>query len=178
MNQAKKWLSQHTAFQKGYDIQEGPFPIPANIGEGFKFQLMDERANQMRNYIAEADRVEGKRVLTFVITTFKGICAGACHYYCKAHSPIRLHEVEDPNHSIAGYLGGVILPKESHALEFDIGIPITEAMIEEDKERYHLSEPGECETALTEKETFYPIIAELESLFNPEEWAFKIIDRT
>lgn len=35
------WLNQHIFFESGYDITEGPFPLPATIGEGFRFQSLD-----------------------------------------------------------------------------------------------------------------------------------------
>lgn len=35
------WLKQHTFYESGYDITKGPFPLPATIGEGFKFQSLD-----------------------------------------------------------------------------------------------------------------------------------------
>lgn len=173
-----QWLQQHTTFNRGYDIQEGSFPLPASIGEGFTFQHEDYKTKKMLDYIAEADRKDGKRVLTFEITTFIGMCGGACHYFCKAHSYIHLHEVGNPNHTIGGYLGGIEIPRESENLEFDLGIPLTEAMIEEDSGHYRYNAPGDCGTALRDKDQFFPIIKELENIFNMDEWTFVVHDNT
>lgn len=173
-----KFLQQHTTFNRGYDIQEGPFPLPANIGEGFTFQNKDFMTKKMLDFIAEADRKDGKRVLTFTMSTFIGLCGGACHYFCKAHSNIHCHEVGDPNHIIAGYLGGIKRPRESENLEFDLGIPLTEAMIEKDSGHYRYNAPGDCGTALRDKDQFFPIIKELENIFNMDEWTFVVRDNT
>lgn len=173
-----QWLQQHTTFNRGYDIQDGPFPLPASIGEGFTFQHKNFITKQMDNFIAEADREDGKRVLIFEITTFVGMCCGACHYFCKAHSDIHCHEIGNSNHIISGYLGGIEIPRESENLEFDLGIPLTEAMIEEDSGHYSYNAPGDCGTALRDKDQFFPIIKELENIFNMDEWTFVVRDNT
>lgn len=173
-----KWLEQHTTFNRGYDIQEGPFPLPASIGEGFTFQLEDFKTKKMLDFIAEADRNDGKRVLRFTMSTFIGLCDDACHYFCTAHSDIHWHEVGNPNHIIAGYLGGIERPRESENLVFNLGIPLTEAMIEEDSGHYSYNNPGDCGTALRDKDQFFTIIKELENIFNMDEWTFVVCDNT
>lgn len=176
IEEVKLWLYQHTAFNRGYDISKGPFPLPANIGEGFTLKNEDFRTKKQLDFIAEAERKNGKRVLEFEITTFIGMCGGACHYFCRAHSNIQIHEVGNTNHIIAGYLGGVERPSESENLEFDLGIHLTKEMIEEDMGHYKYSEIGDCGVALRDKEQFYSIIKELEELFDMNEWEFVISD--
>lgn len=173
-----QWLQQHTTFHRGYDIQDGPFPLPANIGEGFTFQYEDYRSKKMLDFIAEADRKDGKRVLVFEITSFVGLCGGACHYFCRAYSYINLHEIGRPGHIIGGYIAGVKIPRESEGLEFDLGIPLTQEMIELDMGHYKYSEPGDCGVALRDKKQFFPIIKELENIFNMNEWTFVVRDNT
>lgn len=135
------WLNQHTFFESGYDITEGPFPLPATIGEGFKFQSLDFPDKNVVNYITKADRNNGKRILCFSISTFIGLCGGACHYFCKAYSGIYNVDVNDPLHNIGGYITGVDgkvinIPSEFHSLSFDIGIPLTEELIQKDMEQW------------------------------------------
>lgn len=171
-----EWLKQHVTFSKGYDIMDGPFPIPSSIGEGFTFQLKDYPHDNLVDYITSAARKNGKRQLTFCIQSFMGLCGGASHYYCTAHSYINNCQVDNPNHTICGYLGGVKVPQEFKSLEFDLGIPLTEEMIAVDMGHYKYSKPGDCGTAIHNKQDFYDTIEQLKSYFNMDEWEFVIED--
>lgn len=171
-----KFIDQHVAYNRGYDIKQGPFPLPASIGEGFRFIKKDHFTGEELEFIAEADRKYGKRELKFQISTFVGMCAGACHFFCRAHSYIHLHEVGNSCHIIGGYLGGIKLPRESEDLQFEIGIPLTQQMIEYDMGHYRYSKVGDCGTALRSKEEFYEIIKELENVFDMNEWKFVVDD--
>lgn len=120
------WLNQHIFFESGYDITEGPFPLPATIGEGFRFQSLDIFNKNVVDYVTKASRKNGKRVLRFRISTFIGLCGGACHYFCKAYSAIYNTDVNDASHYISGYITDVDgkaidIPSESRSLAFDIG---------------------------------------------------------
>ena len=173
------WLNQHTFFESGYDITEGPFPLPATIGEGFKFQSLDFPDKNVVNYITKADRNNGKRILRFSISTFIGLCGGACHYFCKAYSGIYNVDVNDPLHDISGYITGVDgkvinIPSEFRSLSFDIGIPLTEELIQKDIEHYKYSKVGDCGTALRSKDDFYKVIEKLKEVFDMEQWSFEI----
>lgn len=172
------WLEQHTSFNKGYDISTGPFPLPASIGEGFTFQHQDFQTKKMLDYVAMADRKDGKRKLFFEITSFIGMCGGACHYFCRAHSYINMTEVGNPGHTIGGYLGGIEIPRESESLEFDLGIPVTAEMIEQDMGHYKYHEPGDCGVALRSKQPFFEVIETLKQVFDMNAWTFVIEDRT
>lgn len=50
------WLNQHIFFESGYDITEGPFPLPATIGEGFRFQSLDFLNKNVVDYVTKANR--------------------------------------------------------------------------------------------------------------------------
>lgn len=173
------WLNQHVTFESGYDIIEGPFPLPATIGEEFKFQSLDFPDKNVVDYVTKADRTNGKRVLRFRISTFIGICGGACHYFCKAYSAIDNTDVNNPSRSISGYITGIDgeridIPSEFHSLAFDIGIPLTERMMQMDIGHYGFSKIGDCGTALRCKEDFYKVIEGLKEVFDMEQWSFEI----
>lgn len=173
------WLNQHIIYDSGYDITEGPFPIPATIGEGFKFKSLDFPDKNIINYVTKADRNNGKRVLHFNISTFIGLCGGACHYFCKAYSGIYNVDVNDPSHNIGGYITGIDgkvinIPSEFRSLSFDIGVPLTKELIQRDIEHYKYSKIGDCGTALRSKDDFYKVIEKLKEIFNMEQWSFEI----
>ena len=173
------WLNQHIFFESGYDITEGPFPLPATIGEGFRFQSLDSFNKNVVDYVTKASRKNDKRVLRFRISTFIGLCGGACHYFCKAYSAILNTDVNNPSHYISGYItdvdGKVIdIPSESRSLAFDIGVPLTEEMIQRDMGHYKFSEVGDCGTALRSKDDFYEVIEKLKEVFDMEQWSFEI----
>lgn len=175
----KSWLDQHIFFESGYDITQGPFPLPATIGEGFRFQSLGFPVKNVINYVAQASRTNGKRVLTFKITSFIGLCGGACHYFCKAYSAINNMDVNDPTHHISGYIcdvngNKIDIPSESRSLAFDLGVPLTEKMIQRDMGHYEYSEVGDCGTALRSKEDFYEVIEKLKEVFDMEQWSFEI----
>ena len=173
------WLNQHTFFESGYDITKGPFPLPATIGEGFKFQSLDFPDKNVVNYVTEANRHNGKRILRFNISTFIGLCGGACHYFCRAFSEIYNVDVNNPSHNISGYITGVDgkvinIPNEFCSLSFDIGVPLTEELIQRDIEHYKYSKIGDCGTALRSKDDFYEVIEKLKKIFDMEQWSFEI----
>ena len=174
------WLNQHIFFESGYDITEGPFPLPANIGEGFRFQSLDFFDKKVVDYVTKANRKNDKRVLSFRISTFIGLCGGACHYFCKAYSAILNTDVNNPSHYISGYITDVDgkaidIPSESRSLAFDIGVPLTEEMIQRDMGHYEYSKVGDCGTALRSKDDFYEVIEKLKEVFDMEQWSFEII---
>ena len=117
----------------------------------------------MVNYITKADRNNGKRILCFSISTFIGLCGGACHYFCKAYSGI---------YNVDGKV--INIPSEFHSLSFDIGIPLTEELIQKDIEHYKYSKVGDCGTALRSKDDFYKVIEKLKEVFDMEQWSFEI----
>lgn len=165
------WLNQHIFFESGYDITEGPFPLPATIGEGFRFQSLDFFNKNVVDYVTKASRKNGKRVLRFRISTFIGLCGGACHYFCKAYSAIHNTDVNDASHYISGYITDVDdkaidIPSESRSLAFDIGVPLTKEMIQRDMGHYEYSEVGDCGTALRSKDDFYEVIEKLKEVFD------------
>ena len=173
------WLNQHIFYESGYDITKGPFPLPASIGEGFRFQSLDFPDKNVVDYVTKADRENDKRVLRFRISTFIGLCGGACHYFCKAYSAIRNTDVDNPSHCISGYITDVDgkkidIPSESRSLAFDIGVPLTEKMIQRDMGHYEYSKVGDCGTALRSKDDFYEVIEKLKEVFDMEQWSFKI----
>lgn len=173
------WLNQHIFYDSGYDITQGPFPLPASIGEGFRFQSLDFPDKNVVDYVTKADRENDKRVLRFRISTFIGLCGGACHYFCKAYSAIRNTDVDNPSHCISGYITDVDgkkidIPSESRSLAFDIGVPLTEKMIQRDMGHYEYSKVGDCGTALRSKDDFYEVIEKLKEVFDMEQWSFKI----
>lgn len=173
------WLNQHIFFESGYDITKGPFPLPATIGEGFRFQSLDFPDKNVIDYVTKADRKNGKRVLRFRISTFIGLCGGACHYFCKAYSAICNTDVDNPSHCISGYITDVDgkaidIPSEFRPLAFDIGIPLTEEMIQRDMGHYEYSKVGDCGTALRFKDDFYEVIEKLKEVFDMEQWCFEI----
>ena len=97
----------------------------------------------------------------------------------KAYSAIRNTDVNNPSHSISGYITGVDgkaidIPSESHSLAFDIGVPLTEEMIQIDMGHYEYSEVGDCGTALRFKDDFYEVIENLKEVFDMEQWCFEI----
>lgn len=172
------WLNQHTFYESGYDITKGPFPLPATIGEGFKFQSLDFPDKNVVDYVTKADRENNKRILHFSISTFIGLCGGACHYFCKAYSGIYNIDVKSGD-TISGYITGIDgkvinIPSEFHSLVFSIGIPITEEMIQEDMGHYEYLKVGNCGIALRSKDDFYKVIEELKEVFDMEQWSFKI----
>lgn len=174
------WLNQHIFFESEYDITEGPFPLPATIGEGFRFQSLDFLNKNVVDYVTKANRKNDKRVLSFRISTFIGLCGGACHYFCKAYSAIYNTDVNNPSHYISGYITDVDgkaidIPSESCSLAFDIGVPLTEDMIQRDMGHYELSKVGDCGTALRSKDDFYEVIEKLKEVFDMEQWSFEII---
>lgn len=173
------WLNQHIFYDSGYDITQGPFPLPASIGEGFRFQSLDFPDKNVVDYVTKADRENDKRVLRFRISTFIGLCGGACHYFCKAYSAIRNTDVDNPSHCISGYITDVDgkkidIPSESRSLAFDIGVPLTEKMIQRDMGHYEYSKVGDCGTALRSKDDFYEVIEKLKEVFDMEQWSFEI----
>lgn len=174
------WLNQHIFFESGYDITEGPFPLPATIGEGFRFQSLDFLGKNVVDYVTKAIRKKNdKRVLHFRISTFIGLCGGACHYFCKAYSAIYNTDVNDPSHNISGYITGVDgeaidIPSEFCSLAFDIGVPLTEEMKQRDMGHYEYSKVGDCGTALRSKDDFYEVIEKLKEVFDMEQWSFEI----
>lgn len=173
------WLNQHIFYDSGYDITQGPFPLPASIGEGFRFQSLDFPDKNVVDYVTKADRENDKRVLRFRISTFIGLCGGACHYFCKAYSEIRNTDVDNPSHCISGYITDVDgkkidIPRESRSLAFDIGVPLTEKMIQRDMGHYEYSKVGDCGTALRSKDDFYEVIEKLKEVFDMEQWSFEI----
>lgn len=173
------WLNQHIFFESGYDITEGPFPLPATIGEGFRFQSLDSFNKNVVDYVTKASRKNDKRVLRFRISTFIGLCGGACHYFCKAYSAIYNTDVNNPSHYIGGYItdvdGKVIdIPSESCSLAFNIGVPLTEEMIQRDMEHYEYSKVGDCGIALRSEDDFYEVIERLKEVFDMEQWSFEI----
>lgn len=178
----KRWLDQHIFFERGYDITKGPFPLPATIGEGFRFQSLGFPDKKVIDYVAQARRTNGKRVLTFNITSFIGLCGGACHYFCKAYSSIINMDINNPTHCIGGYIcdvngNKIDIPSEAKSLAFDIGIPLTEEMIQRDMGHYEYSEVGDCGIALRSKDDFYKVIEELKEVFDMKQWDFEIIDQ-
>lgn len=178
----KSWLDQHIFFESGYDITQGPFPLPATIGEGFRFQSLGFPVKNVIDYVAQARRTNGKRVLTFKITSFIGLCGGACHYFCKAYSAINNMDINDPTHHISGYIcdvngNKIDIPSESKSLAFDIGIPLTDEMIQRDMGHYGYSGVGDCGTALRSKDDFYEVIEKLKEVFDMKQWDFEIIDQ-
>lgn len=173
------WLNQHIFYESGYDITKGPFPLPSTIGEGFRFQSLDFPDKNVVDYVTKAGRENNKRVLRFRVSTFIGLCGGACHYFCKAYSAIRNTDVNNPSHSISGYITGVDgkaidIPSESRPLAFDIGVPLTEEMIQRDMGHYEYSKVGDCGTALRFKDDFYEVIEKLKEVFDMEQWCFEI----
>lgn len=179
MTDIVNWLNQHIIYDSGYDITKGPFPLPATIGEGFKFQSLDFPDKNIINYITKADRNNGKRILYFNITTFIGLCGGASHYFCRAHSWIRNVDINNPTHTISGCItdinGKVInIPSEFRSLSFDIGIPLTRELILKDLEHYKYSQIGDCGTALRSKDDFYKVIEKLKEVFDMDQWSFEI----
>lgn len=176
------WLNQHTIFESGYDITQGPFPLPASIGEGFKFQSEDFPCPGVADYIAKADRKEGKRVLRFSLTSFVGLCRDACHYFCSAKSFISFVQVNDQTKKISGCIKDangkkIEFPYETDTLSFSLGIPLTQETIEENIAHYEFSEVGDCGTALRSKEPFFEVIEGLKEIFDMEQWIFEVEDR-
>jgi hypothetical protein len=173
------WLNRHIFFESGYDITKGPFPLPATIGEGFRFQSLDFPGKNSIDYVTKAIRKNDKRVLRFRISTFIGLCGGACHYFCKAYSAILNTDVNNPSHCISGYITDVDgkaidIPSESRSLAFDIGVPLTEEMIQRDMGHYKFSKVGDCGTALRSKDDFIKVIEKLKEVFDMEQWSFEI----
>lgn len=174
------WLKQHTFYESGYDITKGPFPLPATIGEGFKFQSLDFPDKNVVDYVTKADRENNKRVLRFSISTFIGLCGGACHYFCRAYSDIYNIDVNNPLDNISGYITGIDgkainIPSEFHSLAFDIGIPLTKEMIQRDMGHYEYSKVGDCGVALLSEDDFYKVIEGLKEVFDMKQWSFKIL---
>lgn len=62
------WLNRHIFFESGYDITKGPFPLPATIGEGFRFQSLDFPGKNSIDYVTKAIR---KMISVYYVLEFQ-----------------------------------------------------------------------------------------------------------
>lgn len=147
------------------------FPIPSTIGEGHKFKIKDEE------YTTKADRDtnSGRRRIYAEITSYRGICAGAMHYYCHIRS--YMHNVSQSGRSVCGYLGGYKIPQEFTEIDVELGRRVTAEMIEEDDMRWAGYHPGYMTNAFDSEEDIYKLLDFLKTyVFTENEWQWKIED--
>ena len=163
----------HTEYRRGVDLSKAELPIRASIGERFGFKLKDGR-----QYVTEGVRgKDGKREIHFRISSFIGICGEAMHYYCSVISYIHNRCLTD-NSIVAGWLDGIVIPKENETLEFELSRPITQKEIDEKPSRWHGWREGDPVTAFENKQEILSLIEEIKGAFATDEWDFVIVDHS
>ena len=128
------------------------FPISSKIGEGHKFTI--ESGELITK--ADRDRKTGKRKIFAEITSYRGMCAGARHYYCKINSYIR--NVSESGY-VYGYLDRYKIPQEFTSIKVELGRRVTAQMIEEDELRWENYDPGDMTNAFETKEDIPDVLA-------------------
>lgn len=144
------------------------FPISSKIGEGHKFTIKSGDFTTA----AARDSKTGKRRIIFSISSYRGICAGAIHYYCRVWSYI--HNVSRSGSYVAGYLDGYKVPQEFTGIDVELGRKVTAEMIEADELRWEGYHPGFMTNAFDTKEDIYKLIDFLKKyVFVEEEWQWE-----
>lgn len=163
------------------DITEMELPIHKRMGEGFSFECDGEKytteaSDLVPENLLPKDKPDfkNKRKLYFYISSFRGISAGASHFYCEGVSYITNVNQANRMHSIAGGLGDVVIPKENRTLDFHIVRPITQAEIDSDQDRWFAYYEGDLIDAFENENTILKIIEELKEVFPQDEWEFVI----
>lgn len=147
------------------------FPISSKIGEGHKFKIRDEEYTTT----ADRDRDSGKRKIRAEITSYRGICAGAVHYYCHIRSYLR--NTNKSGSSVSGYLDGYKIPQEFTGIDVELGRRVTAEMIEEDDLRWASYDPGDMTNAFDLKDDIYKLLDILKTyVFTENEWEWHIDD--
>ena len=167
MENIKEYVLSHIR-QIGGDIINAEFPLSKTYGEGFSFEYNGKK------YITRGITKKGKRVCTFFISTFVGLCGGARHYYCRMSAIMQNGDETDITHSICGYMGGVEIPLQNRTLEWEICHILTEEDIKKDPCRYEYCKPGDTTNAFEDKNEIYQIIEQFKKAFVPGEWEIQI----
>lgn len=148
------------------------FPISSKIGEGHKFTV------KSCELITKADRDSktGKRKIFAEITSYRGMCAGARHYYCRINSYIR--NVSESGSYAFGYLDGYKIPQEFTGIDVELGRKVTAEMIAADELRWDGYNPGYMTNAFDTKEDIYKLLDFLKTyVFAEDEWQWIINDK-
>ena len=146
--------------KRGADITEMEAPIPSTIGEGFTFCLDGEQYTTTGRY------TKGKRNVEFFITSFVNCCVGAQHYYCSINISV---ENSNGNKTVAGYLGGIMVPNEFQSFKASIVRPITKEELSDTK-RWELYEEGDMVYAFCSLDELNEYIETIRQIFPEDKW--------
>ena len=126
-------------------------PYPAVFPEDYG---MDYHSEEYPTYYPVA--YNNPRTITLDITSYRGMCGGAVHFYGKIKID-GIHVMENRDGRIIGHGGYVprsmreTLPKDvlaayNMSYEIELVRPVTRAMIDEDEDRWHGYIPGYSST--------------------------------
>lgn len=117
-----------------YNFDLEYFPISDKIGLGYEFEVRGIKYITTGRY---SQNNPDYRYAEFSVTSFIG--AGGIHFYGNLKINTSNRSINSPdgfNHSIGGYMGGVVLPNDTRMIRIDLVRPITELDIKIDPDRY------------------------------------------
>lgn len=152
--------------EQGADITKMEAPIPKTIGEGFSFDLDGRRYTTTGDYPPSKNK-EHRRLITFNITSFVGLCAEAVHYYCSVTSSI--YNISG-NYTVMGYLNGIEIPNENKSFKAEIVRPITKKELNSERWEYLLGDTNAKVNAFESIEELDKYIDEVKKIFPKEQW--------
>lgn len=164
-------LTTQEANDQSYDQGRYPDFFPVNIGDDFKLETIPELAVM----------IPRPRQVKINITSFRGLCGGAVHYYAdiEADGIIRYYVEPETNRKIGayGYLGEEFnrLPREKRDIwggNYKIGAarPVTKADKDKDPKRWEYYDIGNNTNAFDTAEEAEATARAIVSARFSEEW--------
>ena len=150
-------------FRSRNDIE---FPISDNYGEGFSFKCDD------KDYITKG-RYDYKnneyRTIKLKIYSY-----GVQHYYAEISIGVDNVEIEHPNHTIGGYLGGVVIPHNYENIKLELIRNVTEKEKEDFPNRWGDYDVDDTTDAFYCEEDIITLFKELLSNMVKGKWSVDI----
>lgn len=154
---------------EGRDI-DFTMKVPKLLGEGTLFKT----ENSLKKAHVDLDN-NGKRTIYADITTYRGMCVEAVHYYCRMRTSGVYWKNLDETGQSTMYGGFTKFPKYCDSIEVEITKKLTIEEIERDSRRWEHYEEGDNVVAFEDiNELREKIETEFERIFGSEDWILKI----
>ncbi len=140
--------------------------VPKLLGEGTLFK----RENSVKRAYVDLEN-NGKREVVADITTYRGICIEAVHYYCRMKvTGVYWRNLDETGNS-SMYAGFTKFPKYCDSIEVEITKKLTVEEIERDPARWEYYDEGDSVIAFEDlDELRQKIESEFERIFGSEDW--------